>query len=122
MLISTARLPSTQNKIDNILHSRTTLHDRKDRRSTLAHLRRIPLHDRQISTHCLSKVDLVHDQQIRARDTGSTLTGHLITTSDINHVDDEISQLATVVGSEVVAAGFDEKEVGLELSVQGLQG
>lgn len=122
MFIRAARLPSTQDQINNILNSRPTLNHSKHRRSTLSHLSRIPLHNSQVRTDGLSQIDLVHNQQIRARDTGSTLAGHLITTSDINHVDNEVSQLATVVSGKVVAAGFDEEEVGLELSVQGLQG
>ena len=97
------------------------LNNRKDSRSTLAHLRRIPLHDLQISTNGLGQVNLVDHQQIRARDTRSTLARNLVATRDINHIDDKVGQLARVVRSEVITAGLDEEEIGGELPLQVLQ-
>ena len=42
----------------------------------------------------------------------------LVTTGDVNDVYDEVGEFAGVVGCEVVAAGFDEQEVGVELLVE----
>ena len=97
------------------------LDDRKNCRSTFAHLRRIPLHDLQISTNGLGKVNLVDHQQIRARDTRSTLARNLVATRNVNHIDDEVGQLARVVRSEVITAGLDEEEICGELPLQVLQ-
>lgn len=71
--------------------------NRKNSRASLPHLRRIPLHDLQIRTHSLSKIDLVDNQQIRARDPRSALARHLVPARNIDHVDDEVGQLARVV-------------------------
>lgn len=98
------------------------LNNRKNRRPPLPHLRRIPLHNPQIRSHRLRKINLVNNQQIRPRDTRPALSGHLVPTRNVDHVDDEIGQLARVVGGQVVAAGLDEEQVGFELALEGLQG
>lgn len=98
------------------------LNNRKNSRTPLPHLGRIPLHNPQIRTHRLGQINLVHHQQIRARDTRPALPGNLVTARNVDHVDDEIGQLARVVGGEVVAAGLNEEEVRFELALQGLQG
>lgn len=120
-LISTAGLPGTQNEVNNVIHSLTMLHHREDSRAALSHLGRIALHNLQIGTNNLGQIDLVDNQQVRAGDTRSALSGHLVTSSDIDNVDDEIGQLTRVVGGEVVTTRLDEEEVGLELLLQGLQ-
>lgn len=75
-----------------------TLDHRKNRRTPLSHLGGIPLHNLQIRTHNLRQIDLVDDQQIRARDAGASLARHLVPARDIDHVDDEVGQFARVVG------------------------
>ena len=103
-----------------MLQSLPTLDHRKNSGAPLSHLRRIALHNRQIRTHNLRQIDLVHDQQIRPGDTRPALARHLVPAGHIDHVDDEVGQFARVVGGQVVAAGLDQEEVGLELLVQGL--
>lgn len=97
LLISPAPLPRTKNQIHNMLQPLPLLNNRKNSRPPFPHLRRIPLHDTQIRTHRLSQINLVNNQQIRARDTRPTLPGHLITARNVNHVDDEIGQFPRVV-------------------------
>lgn len=121
-LIRTTSLPRTENKVGNVINALIPLHDRKDRRPALTHLRRIPLHHRDIRAHGLRKINLVHDQQVGACNTGPALAGYLVTTGDVNDVDDEVGEFARVVRGEVIAAGLDEEEVGLELAVEVLQG
>lgn len=98
------------------------LHLREDRRTVLSHLRRIALHNAQIRAHDLRQVDLVHDQQVRARDARPALAGYFVAAGNVDHVDDEVGQLTRVVGSQIVATGLDQKEVGLELLLKGLEG
>jgi hypothetical protein len=105
-----------------MLHPLAMLHNRKNSRTPLPHLRRIPLHNLQIRPDSLRQINLVNHQQIRARDTRPALPGNLITARNVDHVDDEIGQLTRVVRGEVVAARLDEEEVGFELALQGLQG
>ena len=122
-LISTARLPSTQNQIHDMIQTLLPmLHLRKNSRASLPHLRRIALHNTQISAHNIRKINLVHNQKIRPGDTGSTLSRHLVSASYIDNVDDEIRQLTRVVRCEVVASGLDQEEISLELLLERLQG
>ena len=97
------------------------LHLRKDRRPALSHLGRITLHNSQIRAYNLRQINLIHNQQVRARDARPALARDLVPSGDINHVDDEIRQFARVVGGEVIAAGLNQQEVGLELLVQGFE-
>lgn len=105
-----------------MLQSLPVLNYSKNSRPTLSHLRRIPLHNLQIRTHSLSEINLVHNQQIRARDARATLAGDLVSARNINHVDDEVGQFARVVRSQVVTAGLDEEQVRGELLLEGLEG
>lgn len=92
----------------------------KHRRPTFSHFRRITLHDTQIRAHNLRQINLIHDQQVRARDARPTLARDLVASRDINHVDDEIRQFARVVRGQVIPAGLDQQKVCLELLVQRL--
>lgn len=121
-LIRTARLPRTQDHINDVINALPILDLRKDGRPALADLRSVAFHDAQIRAHRGREIDLVDDQQVTARDAGAAFTRDLVTARDVDHVDDEVGQLARVVGSQVVAAGLDQEQVRLELALQGLQG
>lgn len=94
---------------------------RKHRRTPLAHLPSVPLHDTQVGADGLGQVRLVDDEQIALRDAGAALARHLVPAADINHVNDKVGQLPAVVGGEVVAAALNEQQVGAELDVQVLE-
>ena len=68
-----------------------------------------------------SSTYLVDDQQIAAGDPRAALARHLVAAGDVDHVDDEVGQLAAVVGRQVVAARLDQQQVGGEAGVQRLQ-
>jgi len=97
------------------------LNDGKNRRPPLAHLASIALHNGQIGTDRLRQINLVHDEQVGPRNPRSALPRHLVPARDVNDIDDEIGQLARVVGGEVVAAGFDEEQVRRELFLESLE-
>lgn len=98
------------------------LHLGENRRPALAHLPRVALHDAQIGTHGLGEIGLVDDEEIALGDAGAALAGHLVAAADVDDVDDEVGQLAAVVGGEVVTARLDEQQVRRELAVQVLEG
>jgi len=52
----------------------------------------------------------------------STLSRDLVSTGYVDYVDDEVGEFARVVCSEVVAAGLDEEEVGVEFVVEVREG
>lgn len=121
-LICTTPLPRTQNQIHNSPHSLSIFHLRKNSRPPFPHLRRIPLHNTEIRPHNLRQVNLIHNQQITPRNPRSTLPRNLITTRNIDNIDDEVGEFTTVVRREVIAARFDEQQVCRELLLEGLQG
>lgn len=104
-----------------MLDTNILLHLRKDRGSTFAHLPCISLHDTQVRAHSLRQIRLVHHQQIALRDSRAALARHLVSAADINHVDDEIRQLPTVVGGEVVPATLNEQQIRAKLDMQILE-
>ena len=122
LLVSTTSLPGTNDQVHDVIQALSILDHREDSGTTLTHLRRISLHDTQIRANSLSKIDLVDDQQIRARDTGATLTGHLITTRYVNNVDNEVSQLTRIVRSKVITTRLDEQQISRELLLEFLKG
>jgi hypothetical protein len=105
-----------------MIHPLAVFDNGKHRRAALTHLRGIALHNSQIRTDSLGKINLVHDEQIGPRNARPALAWHLVTSSDINYVDDKVCELARVVGGEVIASRLDEEEVGLELLLELLQG
>lgn len=87
----------------------------------LPHLPRVPFHNAKVSTHNFSQIRLVYDEQIALRDARAALARDLVATAHVNDVDDEVGQLATVVGSKVVAAALDQQQFRLEFAMQILQ-
>jgi hypothetical protein len=100
-----------------MVHAISMLHRAKDRRAALSNLARIALHNAQISTHSLCQINLVNNQQVTARNTWSAFARHFVSASDVNYVDNVVSELARVVGSEIVTAGLDEEEICAEFAL-----
>src|SRR5690606_9753537 len=57
------------------------------------------------------KVDLVDDEQIRARDARAALGRNLVTGGDIDDIDGDVGELRRKRRGEIVAAGFDQDEI-----------
>lgn len=121
-LCGSRSLPCRQDQVNDSIDTLILLHHGKDCWSTLTHPPAVTLHDVQISADCLSKIDLVDDQQIGLCDSRSTLARNLVASRYIDDVDDEVGKFAGVVSCEVVAARFDEEEVGVELVVEVRKG
>jgi len=105
----------------NVLHSDAVLHLREHERSTITHALRVAGHDIQVRSHGRRKVSFVNDQQISLRDAWATFPRDFVTASDINDVDNEISKLATEIGSQIVTSTFDQQQLCLMLPCQLLQ-
>ena len=85
------------------------LHLRKDSRTALSHLSRIPLHDTQVRAHCPRQITLIDNQQITPCDAWSPLPRHLVPACDINDIDNKVRQLARVIGREVIPPALNEE-------------
>lgn len=57
------------------------------------------------------EIDLVDDQQIRARDAGAALARDLLSLRDVDDVYGDVGKLGGEGCREIVAAGLDEDEV-----------
>ena len=55
-------------------------------------------------------------------DAGTAFAWDFVAASDVDDVDGVVGEFAAEVGSQVVAAGFDEEEFGLELAVEFFEG
>lgn len=122
LFLCTARLPSAQYQVNDVINAHILLYLGENGWPPFPHLPRIPLHDAQIGTHGFGQVRLIDDQQVALRDARAALPGDLVTTADINHVNDEIGQFSRVVGGQVVAPGLDEQQVCRELAMEVLEG
>ena len=121
-LKSSTPLPRTHDQPGNIQNTLPMLHLRKHSRAPLPHLPRIPFHHTQIRAHRPSKIALIHDQQITARNPWPPLPGHLIPPRHINHIHNKIRQLPRVVRRQIIAPRFNEQQIApSELGVQLLQ-
>src|SRR5207245_11665208 len=74
--------------------------------------------------HVGREVDLVDDEQVRARDARSTLARDLLALGDVDHVDRRVHQLRAERRGQIIAAALDEEQIqsgkALEQAVHGL--
>ena len=75
----------------------------------------------QVVMFKLVRTDFVDNEQISTCDPRPSFPGHFIPTRNVNHIDDEIRQLAAVVRRQIVASTLDQEDVGAEGRVQRLQ-
>ena len=94
------------------------LHLREDERAAAAHLLRVTRHHVEVRADPGSKIRFVDDEQVGLRDAGAALARNLVAATHVNDLDGVVGQFATVAGGEIIASGFDEQNVRLELAVQ----
>ena len=57
------------------------------------------------------EIRLVDDQQVAARDAGTTLARHLVAPGDVDDVDADVDELGAERGGEIVATGFEKHDL-----------
>ena len=80
-------------------------------RPLAAHPARVAVHHLERRADHRREVDLVDDQQVRARDARPALARDLVARRDVDHVEREVGQLGAERRGEVVAAALDEHDV-----------
>src|SRR5579883_2648157 len=83
----------------------------KEKGAFAAHLARVPVHHLEARADQRREIDLVDDQQIRARDARPALARDLVAGGDVDDVEGDIRELRAEGRREIVAAGFDEDEI-----------
>ena len=90
------------------------LHIRKDKRAFSPHPQRIRFHDVETCAYKRSQIDLVDDEKIGARNTGSALARNLFAGRDIDHIDRQVRQLGAEGRRKVIAAGLDKAQLRMQ--------
>ena len=81
----------------------------------------ISLHDAEVCANCGSEVGLVDHKKIGLGEAGAAFSGNFIAAGHVDNLDGKIGQLAAETGSEIVAARFEQKDIGFELAMQFFQ-
>ena len=86
----------------------------KNKWTGATHAAGVTIHHLERRAHMRGKIDLIDDQQVGARDAGSTLARNLVAARHVDHVDGHIDQFRAEHGRQVIAAAFheDQLEVG----------
>lgn len=87
----------------------------EDEGAIAAHLCAVALHDREVGSDRFGQVGLVDDQEVGLGDSRAALARDLVASGDVDHVDRIVGEFPAEMGGEVVAAGFAEEQVGLDL-------
>ena len=112
-VLLTQRLQSAllDDEAGDLLDTSTSLQVREKKGACASHALRVGCHDREIRANEWREVDLVDDQQIRARDAGTALARNLFAARDINHINSQVGELRTEGCRKVVATGLDEAQL-----------
>jgi hypothetical protein len=97
--------PRCKDVLLDLVESLLLLDCREDRWAITAHLGCVTLHHTQVRAHCFSQINLVDDQQVRLRHSGSALAWHLIATRNVDDVDGKVCKLCARGPTEAAQGG-----------------
>ena len=106
----------------NVLHTNAILHFREDKWSTAPHAFGVAFHHGEVRADGWGEVDFIDDEEVGLSDAGTAFAGDFVATGNINDLDGEIGEFAAEAGGQIVAAGFEEEDVGSELAVEIFEG
>lgn len=87
-----------------------------------AHPEGVAFHDGEVGADRGREVDFVDDQEVALGDARAAFAGDFVAACDVDHLDGEVGQFPAEAGGEVIAAGFEEEEVGVETAVEVFEG
>src|SRR6267142_562775 len=96
----------------DLLQALAALQIREHERTLATQPQRVRFHHREIRAHQRSEIDLVDHQQIGPGDSRAAFPGDLFAFRDVDDVDRQVRQLRAERRREIVAARFDEAEIG----------
>lgn len=115
-------LPGVQDVIDDFWNSDGMFDLCENIGAVAPHFPRVAFHDAEVCSHGWGQISLIDHQEVRLSQTGPTFPGNLIATSDVDHLNGVVCQFPAEAGCQIIAAGFEEKDVRLELLVEFFQG
>jgi hypothetical protein len=104
--------------LNDFINAKAVFDLRKHKRTAPTHSLRVAFHDLQVRANASREISLVDDEQVRLRDSGATLAWDFISAANIDDLDSVIRKFTAEARSQIVAAGFNEQDVRLELAVQ----
>lgn len=87
-----------------------------------AHFDGVAFHDVEVSANDGGEVGFVDDEEVALGDARAAFARDFIAARDVDDLDGEVGKFAAEAGGEVVAAGFDEEDLGMELFVEFFEG
>src|SRR5688572_27809532 len=114
-------LPGVENMVDDCVNANTMLYLCENERSGAAHIFRVARHDIEVCADSLSEVGFVDDKKVALRDSRSAFARNLVAACDVDHLDGVVGEFAAEARREVVPAGFEQKNVWLELAMEILE-
>lgn len=115
-------LPLMQDAGNDFVHSHAMLHLGKNKRAIAAHFFGVAFHHFQIGADGLGEVGFVDDQQIGLSDSGAAFARNFVAAGDIDDLDGVVRQFAAETGGQIIAAGFDQQNVGMKFTMQFFEG
>jgi len=115
-------LPGVQDVSDDAVDADPAFHFGEDIGSVTTHFEGVAFHDGEVGADGGGEVDFVDHQEIALGDTGAAFARDFVTARDVDDLDGEVGEFAAVAGGEVVAAGLDEEQFGMEALVEIFEG
>ncbi len=91
-------LPGMNDRVGKAVHSNPMFDLGKHNGAAAAHGMGVTFHHGEVRPYSLRQVGFVDDEQVGLSNAGAAFTWDLVTTSDVNHVDAEVGQLAAEMG------------------------
>src|ERR1043166_6822527 len=113
--------PRMHNVLHDLVDAGSVLELRKDKWTRAPHGFCVPPHHLQVGADGVGKIRFVDDEQVALGQARTAFAGNFVAPRYVDHLDGEIRQLAAEAGGQVVAAGFEEQQIGLEFLVKLFQ-
>jgi hypothetical protein len=115
-------LPGVNNVANDVIDAHAVFCLSENERAGASHFDGIAFHHVEVGADGGPEIGFVDDQKIALGDAGAAFARDFIAAGDVDHLDGEVGEFATVAGGQVVAAGFDEQDLRIEFFVKFFEG
>jgi hypothetical protein len=115
-------LPGVDDVIDDVFGAKAVPGLSEEEWTRAAHFDGVVFHDVEVGADGRSQVGFVDDEEVALGDARATFARDFVAAGNIDDLDGEVSEFAAVTRGQIVAAGFDEKNLRLEFLMQFFEG
>ncbi|HZO56638.1 MAG TPA: hypothetical protein VFB63_28270 [Bryobacteraceae bacterium] len=115
-------LPGVSDMVDDFLDADGVLDLCENEGAGPTHSAGVASHDIEVGADGLGEIGFIDDKQVTLRDARAAFARNFVATRNVDNLDGEVGELAAEARGEIVAAGFDEEQVGVELAMEFFQG